>query len=193
MSSFEFILVSIAIVVGLGISEVLADWGRLLRHRHEARPYPLQIVASAFVLALSLRFLWTLWTLRGIEWTYLGYLLVFAPGLALALMAHLTRVELESLRRTPREQYFANRVPLFVMLASFPICGAASSWYHAEYLRASLGSTTGPFRFIWPVMIGTSLWLAHSASPRHHWIGWALIWLTNLAVSALVLPSLGPS
>ena len=61
MSSFEFILVSIAIVVGLGISEILAGWGRQIRYHREVRPYPLQLVASTYVLALSLRYLWTLW------------------------------------------------------------------------------------------------------------------------------------
>jgi hypothetical protein len=192
VSSFEFILVSIAIVVGFGISEILAGWGRQLRHRHDVRPYPLQVVASAYLLALSLRYLWTLWIFRGIEWTYAGYLLVAVAGMVVALAAHLTRVEVDDLRRSPRDQYFAAGRPFFLLLAAFPVLGAVNALGNARYLTARFETASGPFAIIWPLALATSLWLAFSRDPRHHWVGWAILWGINVAVSVQVLPTLGP-
>ena len=191
MSSFEFILVSIAIVVGFGISEILAGWGRQLRHRYAVRPYPLQIVASGFVLSLSLRYMWTLWILQGVRWTYLGYLLVFLPALILALSAHLIRVEVESVQRLPRDQYFGSQRPFFLLLAAFPVLGTVNVWYNAEHFRVTYGSLPELFQLVWPVSIAAFVWLAVSRDPRHHWIGWALAWASNVVVSVSVLPALG--
>lgn len=190
MSSFEFILISIAIVVGFGISEVLAGWGRQLRHRYEIRPYPLQVVASAYILSVSLRFLWTTWTLRELQWTYLSYLLIFIPALLIALSAHLIRVDVTGLRRTPREQYFTARRPLFGLLIAFPGFALLNLVYHADYYRALYG-TGSNFQPSLPVAIVGFAWMLFSENPRHHWIGWALVWAANLYISVTVLPTLG--
>jgi len=191
VSSFEFVLVSLAIVVGFGISEILAGWGRQLRHRRAVRPYPLQVVASAFLLALSLRYLWTLWSLRTAEWTYRGFVLVALPALVLALAAHLIRSDVEDPRRTPREQYFEIARPFFGLLSVFPIFGAANALYNAAHLQSAYGTATGAFRLVWPMTLGASLWLAVSRSPRHHAIGLAILWAGNVIVSIWILPALG--
>ena len=60
MSAFEFVLVSFAILLGLGISAILAGWGDQVRARHRLRFYPLQIASSAFILYFSLQYLWML-------------------------------------------------------------------------------------------------------------------------------------
>jgi hypothetical protein len=190
MSSFEFVLVSIAIVLGFGISEILGGWGRQIRHRHDVPSYPLQVVASAWLLSLSLRYLWTLWTLHAAEWTYAGYLLVAVPALLLALAAHLIRVEPESLRRTPREQYFESARPFYGLMAIFPLFGMANALYHAADLQARYGTSTGPFRLVWPVTVAACLWLAYSRRPSHHWVGLALLWASTFLLYFQVLPSL---
>jgi hypothetical protein len=190
VSSFEFVLVSIAIVVGFAISEILGGWGRQLRLRHQVRPYLLQIVASAYLLSVALRFLWTLWSLSGAEWTYLGYVLLALPALVLALAAHLVRVDTESLRRNPREQYFESARPFYGLLASFPIFGMMNALYHAEFLEARFGTSTGLVRVVWPTVIAVDLWLAFSRRPRDHWTGLALLWVGNLLITARVLPAL---
>ena len=106
MSVFEFVLVSFAIVVGFGISEVLAGWGQQIRVRHRLAAMPLQIAASALILFLQLRYLWGLWLTQGVEWTFALYLLVAAPAFALAICAHLVRVDTRESAPPVREQYF---------------------------------------------------------------------------------------
>ena len=54
MSGFEFVLVLYAIIVGLGISSILADWGEQIRARHQRAHYPLQIALSVVVLLFGM-------------------------------------------------------------------------------------------------------------------------------------------
>jgi hypothetical protein len=190
MSSFEFILVSIAILVGFGISEILGGWGRQIRHRHEVRSYLLQVVASAWLLSLSLRYLWMLWTLQSVEWTYAAFLLVALPALVLALTAHLIRVETESLRRTPREQYFESAPPFYGLLAVFPLFSMANAVYHADHIQALFATAAGPFLLVWPSTIAVCVWLALSRKPGHHWIGLAVLWAETLMLWLRVLTTL---
>jgi len=194
LSSFEFILVSIAIVLGFGISEVLADWGRVLRHRKEVRPYPLQLAASAFVLYASLRYLWLLWDARHTQWTYVGYLLIFAPALCLALAANLVRADPTSLRRSPKEQYFEATRPLFLLIAALPGLSAINVWLHAEEVRSEAMSVANPLIWAyWPAFIATCLLLSRSRSERWHAVGWSFLWLSTLALSTRVATTLAPS
>jgi len=190
VSSFEFILVAIAIVVGFAISEILGGFGRQLRYRHEVPSYPLQVVAGAYLLSLSFRYLWMLWGLRGVEWSYPGFLLAASPSLVLALAAHLSRVEVESLRRTPREQYFDVALPFYGLLACFPLLGAANAVYNLTYLEGRFGTATGAFQLVWPLMLATSAWLAVSRRPRDHWIGLGLLWAGTLIAVFRLLPRL---
>jgi len=189
VSSFEFILISIAIVVGFGISEVLAGWGQQLRLRRELHAYPLQIVASVYLLSLSLRFVWNLWALQGVVWTFLGYLLVFLPALVLALSAHLLRVDVLSLRRTPRAQYFAVQRPLFGLLALFPIFAGAGTFYGRVHLQPTFGDNVLLLGLL-PFAVCSFAWMMLSENPRHHWIAWTVVWAVHIAISLMVLPTL---
>lgn len=93
MDSFEFVQIPVAIVLGFGISEILSGWGHQLRHRGEYRVSGLQLVASAYVLLWSFRYLWIQWATRPQVWDYAAYLLSVAPAVVLALAAHVIRFD----------------------------------------------------------------------------------------------------
>jgi len=192
VSSFEFVLVSIAIILGFGISEVLAGWGRQLRHRHQVRPYPLQIVASAYVLFLSLRYLWVLWFLREAEWTFASYGMSVLPALALALAAHVVRSDPESLRRTPKQQYFDAARPFYGLVALFPVLSLAAVPLHAEHMRERYGAATDPMLLLaWGLLVGFCAFMAWSRSPRQHAVAWVLLAGFVVLVSSRVGATLG--
>jgi hypothetical protein len=74
MSGFEFVLVLYAIISGLGISDILSGWGEQVRARHRISPYPLQIALSFLLMYFGISILWSLWTFRGINWTFSLYI-----------------------------------------------------------------------------------------------------------------------
>ena len=65
-----FCVVALAIIVGFGISQILATWGEVLRRRRDSPVFFLQILASSFILGLSLRYLRGLWLFRSLDWKY---------------------------------------------------------------------------------------------------------------------------
>ncbi len=91
MDSFEFVQIPVAIVLGFGISEILAGWGHQLRHRHEHPISGLQLLASGYVLMWAFRYLWIQWSSQPEVWDYAAYLLSVAPAVLIALAAHSIR------------------------------------------------------------------------------------------------------
>jgi hypothetical protein len=121
LSVFEFILVPLAIIVGVGVSEILGSWGQQIRNRHRRPLHPLQITSSAFILFFCMAYLWAMWLMRDIVWTFPLYLLAAAPGLALALAAHITEIDTSADAPPVLEQYFRNAPPTYALLALMPI------------------------------------------------------------------------
>jgi hypothetical protein len=192
VSTFEFILVSLAIILGFGISEILSGWGEQMRHRREVRPSLLQVAASAYVLFASLRYLWLLWGARNAQWTFAGYLLTALPALCLALAAYVVRADPTSLRRSLAEQYFDVARPFHLLLAAVPSLAALDTALHVTELRRLGAAIANPFVWtVWPIFITAFLTMAWSRSPRIHGVAWTLVWLTAGTTSALVAPTLG--
>ena len=134
MSAFEFILVVFAIIVGLSMSEVLAGWADQLKARDRLRPYPLQIVSSAFVLYLSIQYLWLLWLGRDIEWTFPRLLALACPGLVLALAARVSKADTTSNALSLREQYFQNS-PAYTHCSQFSLSRLSLSRSFPDFAR----------------------------------------------------------
>jgi hypothetical protein len=182
MSAFEFVLVALAIILGFGISEILAGWGGQLRVRHRLKPYPLQLASSAFILWLSLQYLWGLWVAQGIEWTFPVYLLVSAPALALALAAHVTRVDTAPDAPSVREQYFQNSRPVYTLIAAFPVFILAMS-----LIPSFREGVPDPPNLLLITLIRLGVFslmvsLAWSRSERYHWVALGALWLTAIGM-----------
>ena len=186
MSAFEFVLVSFAIVVGFGISEIFAGWGQQIRARHRLPAMPLQIAASALILFFQLRYLWGLWQTRGVEWTFPLYLLVAAPAFVLAPCAHVVRVDTGESALPVREQYFQNTRPVFALLALVPvlvgIIGLAGARMAEPGDTLGIASTTALNFLFFGLMVS----LAFSKSERYHWLTLSLIWVVVLAVGTQI-------
>jgi len=93
LDSFEFVQIPVAIVLGFGISEILAGWGHQLRHRDEQPFSHLQLVGSAYILMMAFRYMWIQWSTRPDVWDYAAYLLTVAPAVLIALAAHSIRFD----------------------------------------------------------------------------------------------------
>jgi len=180
MSTFEFVLVSFAIIVGLGVSEVLAGWADQIRARHRLQGFPLQIVSSAFVLYMSLQYLWLLWLGRHVEWTFPLYLGVAGPALALTLAARVSRADTSRDAPSVRDQYFQASPAVYSLLAIFPFLITLLS-----FVSGFRDVIPNPPNLVAVSIVRLAVLLVYasmalSKSERFHWLGIALIWLAAI-------------
>lgn len=89
MDRFEFLMVLMSIIIGLGISELLTNVARQIKARKTSRPF---WVHSGFVILMFLAFLqiwWEAWELRSVEvWTFPALLMMLAAPAGLFVISH---------------------------------------------------------------------------------------------------------
>ncbi len=90
MSLFEFLMVLVSIIVGLGIAEILTGVARMIRCRDSITSYWVHSLAVVLVFLALLQQWWEAWGLRDtVEWTFGSLLLMLAGPVGLNLIAHL--------------------------------------------------------------------------------------------------------
>lgn len=90
MSLFEFLMVLVSIIVGLGIAEVLTGIARLIRCRGSIQGYWVHSVLVIAIFFALLQQWWEVWGLRVTpEWTFLGLVMMLTGPVGLFLIAHL--------------------------------------------------------------------------------------------------------
>ena len=89
MSLFEFLMILLSIIVGLGLAEVLTGFAGILRDGRQAElSWVHSAVAAAIFLALLQTF-WESWGLQYVEtWTFPAMLLMLTPPILLFTVAH---------------------------------------------------------------------------------------------------------
>ena len=90
MSLFEFLMVLVSIIVGLGVAEILTGIAQQIRFRASSIGYWVHSCGVTLIFLALLQNWWELWELRDAdEWTFSGLvLMLLAPG-GLYLIAHL--------------------------------------------------------------------------------------------------------
>ena len=137
MTQFEFVQVTIAIILGLGLTDILRNLGEQFRHRSEIEVSWLQVGASCMLLLVILIYnLWGFWGALGVNWTLQLFLLQVAPAIALALTAQLIKVDLSS-GKTPEAQYFDNCTATFTLWATAPLLAIFFSVATGNFLLAT--------------------------------------------------------
>ncbi len=115
MELFEFLMVLVSIIVGLGVAEVLTGVARTIRSRGSIESYWVHgiLVLSLFVALLQQW--WETWGLRDVsEWSFLALLMLMAAPVCLFLMAHLAFPE--PVKGTRFEDYYYGEMrPLWIL------------------------------------------------------------------------------
>ncbi len=90
MELFEFLMILLSIIVGLGLAEILMGVARTLRDRRQAEfSWIHSAVVAAIFLALLQTF-WESWGLRSVEeWTFPAMLLMLSTPILLFTLAHI--------------------------------------------------------------------------------------------------------
>ena len=125
MGPFEFLMVLVSIIIGLGVTEVLTGVARAIRRRASVRIYWVHL---GLVLALFLALLqqwWETWGLVDVsEWSFLALLLMIAAPVCLFLTAHL--VFPESMDGADLEEYYYGEMRPIWLLAGAAVVASTS-------------------------------------------------------------------
>lgn len=90
MSLFEFLMVLVSLIVGLGIAEILTGIARQIRFRRSSVGYWVHSCGVTIIFFALLQNWWELWVLRDAnEWVFSGLVLMLLPPAGLYLIAHL--------------------------------------------------------------------------------------------------------
>lgn len=167
MSAFRFVQITVVVILGLGLTEILRNLGGQIRRRSEIEVYPLQIVASCSLLFFILMFLWGFSAYIEVNWNLLLFLLKVIPSIALALSAQLIGLDFNS-TRSSEQQYFENCRSTYLILASVPLFGVITTTVTAESLPISGENliVMNIFRF---VVAGVVASLSFIKKPGYHW------------------------
>jgi len=115
MDLFEFLMVLVSIIVGLGVTELLTGVARLLRARGTTRYYWVHGALTASIFVALLQQWWETWGLRGApEWSFAALLLMLVGPICLFLIAHLLFPEVTQAADV-EAYYFGPMRPVWVL------------------------------------------------------------------------------
>ncbi len=120
MNLFEFLMILLSIIVGLGLAEILSGFARVLKSNgvHEFS-WTHSMVAVIIFFALLQTF-WESWGLRSIEeWSFPAMLLMLGSPTLLYMIAHVMFPEHEQTANL--EDYYFERARLIWVLASLTV------------------------------------------------------------------------
>jgi len=90
MSLFEFLMVLVSIIIGLGIAEILTGVARQVRCRGPTRGYWVHSLLVGTIFVALLQQWWEIWGLRVVpEWSFIGLVMMLSGPVGLFLIAHL--------------------------------------------------------------------------------------------------------
>ena len=90
MDLFEFLMVLVSIIVGLGLTEVLTGVARLVRARDSTRYYWVHGFLTATIFVALLQQWWEAWGLRDTPaWSFVALIVMLVGPICLYLIAHL--------------------------------------------------------------------------------------------------------
>jgi hypothetical protein len=182
MTIFEFVLTPLALIIGFGITEILKGWGERVHHRNRSKSHVLQIASSSMILFFSLVYLWVMWLIRDIVWTFPLFLLIAIPGYAVALAAYINRVDCSADAPPILDQYFHNSRPLYGMLTLFLLSLITLSLLTgvATHAMNSLDVIAVTLQLS---LLGVLVFLAWSKKLQHHLFAYSVLLIVLCGLS----------
>lgn len=117
MSLFEFIMMLLSIIIGLGIAEILAGFAQALLHRRLTLTSWHQLLLALIVFVTLVQVWWESWTLRDVPaWNFPQLLLLLVNPVLLYTLAHLLFPDRGSFVSL-RDHYFANHRLFYSVVA----------------------------------------------------------------------------
>lgn len=111
MGLFEFLMVLVSVVIGLGLTEILSGAANLLRARASVRFHWFHVLFQLGVFFALLQQWWEFWDMEGMgEISYFAVLAILGPPVFLFLIANLLYPS--SSEGSDLEEYYYQQAPL---------------------------------------------------------------------------------
>ena len=111
MGLFEFLMILVSVVIGLGLAEILTGGANLIRARDEVRFYWIHVAFQVGVFFALLQQWWELWDMESLgEISFVAVLAVLAPPIFLYLIANLLYPK--QTERVNLEEYYFRQAPI---------------------------------------------------------------------------------
>jgi len=176
MTTFEFLLVTVSIVIGIAIAELLAGVVRVLRGELQAGP--LHSVWVLIILLLQFEVLWAQWELRvRSDWTFPEFIL-FALTPLILFVASAILFPAQDAGRDLDAHYFARNRPFFSVMVTLLLAASLEDWI---LMGEPVGGGQDLFR-----AVAAALFVV-AASTRTRWVHWCvgLAFLAELSLFIL--------
>lgn len=184
MGLFEFLMVLVSIVIGLGVTEILSGWANLLRVREGVRFYWIHVLLQLGVFFALLQQWWEFWDLADVhELTFLAVLVVLAPPILLFLIAHLL-FPAEAENADLEDYYYSQSPLLWGLVLGVVVAGTflpPAVFGYSLFHPANLSGIP---------MVGFGLILSLSTNPRVHSILVPLVFLATLLDTIVANPAI---
>ena len=121
MTRFEFLMMIAAVVVAVGMTEIVGGWGRLMRTRAVVKADWLHLGWSIWILAVLIQYWIGMWAYNQLQIDYMGQIFfLIIPTLfgVLAAFAITPDVPMAGVLDV-REYYWDKRTAVFLPLAAF--------------------------------------------------------------------------
>ncbi len=123
MTRFEFLMMIAAVVVAVGMTEIVGGWGRLMRTRAVVKGDWLHLGWSIFILGVLIQYWIGMWAYNQLQIDYMGQIFfLIIPTLFGVLAAFAITPDVPMVGELDvREYYWAKRRAVFLPLAAFAL------------------------------------------------------------------------
>jgi hypothetical protein len=146
MEGFGYICVMVSILLGMGLTRLLAGIGNLVQIRRRVKLYWLHTLWVLLVIVFHLHVWWSFWTMRGVTvWNYATFVFVLLGPATLVIASRIIIPELIG-DRIVVERHYYDTSPLFFGILSLgaawfmflePVMGVRSFFVPIRFLQAS--------------------------------------------------------
>lgn len=114
MDAFNYLSVLLSIIIGLGLTQVLAACGRLIRARMHVTWYWPALLWAAILVVIDVQVWWTMFTLRTRrEWTFIAFFVVLLQTITLYMMSAVLLPEVVDERGVDLREHYHRQAPWF--------------------------------------------------------------------------------
>lgn len=162
MTQFEYLSVLISIIIGLGLSHLLASAARLIQLRHHTRLYGPTLAWMATALIAQIQIWWVAFERRtSADWNFFSFLLYLLIPIGAYVLSYLVVPDLEGEEMVDlKASYYANRVWFFGILAA--LMGVSLGEQYLRDGRIPWG-TDALFRIVFLLLALAGMWIRREA------------------------------
>lgn len=114
MDAFNYLSVLLSIIIGLGLTQVLAACGRLIRARMHVTWYWPALLWAAILIVIDVQVWWTMFGLRARrDWTFIAFFVVLLQTVTLYMMSAVLLPEQVDERGVDLRAHYHQQAPWF--------------------------------------------------------------------------------